>query len=167
MSNFLVLSVGSDARILDARERIFQSADYVVVSAMSIKEALYLLRGGDFDVIVLCHTVSTEDCQRLTSIVRASGSRIPIVSVASRGPGEEKSITDAVFDKDPAEFFRSLEDVLTTQLQVQAGNFPVPHRSAEDVLAKKPPASGMGADGHERATGTRHATLKFLERKRA
>src|SRR6202034_3013643 len=69
-----VLSVGLDVRILDTRELILRSAGYSVVSAISIKEAVFLFKDGGFDVIVLCHTLSAKDCERLTGAVRASGS---------------------------------------------------------------------------------------------
>jgi len=117
MPQGLVLSVGSDSRVLETRELILRSAGYSVVSALSIKEAAYLFKDSDFDVIVLCHTLSTKDCERLTGTIRASGSRIPIVCVSDSTFDGRKSFADETVDKSPAAFLRSIEDVLRNRGQ--------------------------------------------------
>jgi len=116
----LVLSVGLDARILDTRELILRSTGYSVVSAISIKEAVFLFKDGGFDVIVLCHTLSTKDCERVTGAVRASGSRIPIVCVSDATSDNHSSFADATVDKNPAAFLEAIEDVLRNHAHIEA-----------------------------------------------
>jgi DNA-binding response OmpR family regulator len=65
MPQTLVLSVGLNPAILDSREPILQSVGYIVVSAPSIKEAVHHFQDGDFDLIILCHTLPIKDCERL------------------------------------------------------------------------------------------------------
>jgi DNA-binding response OmpR family regulator len=112
MPQGLVLSIGLDVGILDTREMLLRSAGYSVVSAISIKEAVYLFKDGEFDVIVLCHTLSIKDCERLTGAVRASGSRIPIVCVSETAFDNRNSFADETLDKNPAAFLTAIEDVL-------------------------------------------------------
>ncbi len=119
MPQALVLSVGSDPRVLDTRELLLRSAGYSVVSAISIKEAVYLLKDGEFDAIVLCHTLPAKDCERLTGAVRASGSRIPIVCVSGATLDGHNSFADATVDKNPAAFLKAIEDVLRSHAQIR------------------------------------------------
>jgi len=79
MSEIFVLSVGVDSMILEARARLLRSAGFNVVSAMSIKEAFRLFQDGDFDLLLLCHTLPAQDRERLLRLIRASG--IPVASI--------------------------------------------------------------------------------------
>lgn len=120
MPQALVLSVGSDPRVLDTRELLLRSAGYSVVSAISIKEAVYLLKDGEFDVIVLCHTLPRKDCERLTGAVRAMGSRVPIVCVSGASFDGHNAFADATVDKNPAAFLRAIGDLLRSHAQTEA-----------------------------------------------
>lgn len=124
MPHALVLSVGSDSNVLNTRELILRSAGYIVVSALSIREAIYLFQGGDFDVAVLCHTLPVKDCERLTSAVRASGSRIPIACVSGGVPVERNAFADVILDKEPAAFLRGIEELLSRFAQVTSIGAP-------------------------------------------
>jgi hypothetical protein len=78
----LVLSVGPDASLLGARNRVLLAAGYLIESASSLNEAAYRFLTGDFDLVILCHSVPTRERERLTCLIRASGSRTPIVSIS-------------------------------------------------------------------------------------
>ena len=86
MALVLVLSVGLDASLLGARSLILQSEGYIVVSAMSAEEAIHLFQDGDFDLVILCHSLPREHCERLTRFIRNSGSRIPVACVSGEFP---------------------------------------------------------------------------------
>jgi CheY-like chemotaxis protein len=167
MPQALVLSVGSDAGVLDTREQILRSADYIVVSAMSVQEAVYLLQGGDFDVIVLCHTLPQKDCERLTAIVRASGSRIPILHVPEFASGEHDAIAGAAHGDDSVEFLKPLEDLLSADSQMQAVGVPAPDNSGQIASAKKEPGAISGSEVHEGTTHADHGAPSLGGRKMA
>ncbi len=112
MLQALVLSIGSDVRVLNTRELILRSAGHAVVSAISIREAAVLLKDSDFDVIVLCHTLLKKDCERFTGHLRASGSHIPILYVSSTPSDEPSDFADATLDKNPDAFLMALQEVL-------------------------------------------------------
>ncbi len=82
MPQTLVLSVGLDPQLLGTRDLILQSAGYIVVSTYSMREAVDRFRQGDFDLVLLCQSIPAKERERLTRWIRASGSRIPVVSVS-------------------------------------------------------------------------------------
>jgi CheY-like chemotaxis protein len=78
----VVLTVGFDQSLLRPRTLVLQCAGYHVESASSLKDAVDRFQSGDFDLVLLCHSVPRKDRYRLTSFLRSSGSRTPIVSFA-------------------------------------------------------------------------------------
>jgi CheY-like chemotaxis protein len=78
----IVLSVGPDASLLETRNIVLHSAGYLVESASSVNEAAHRFLAGDFDLVILCHSVPTRERERLTCLIRASGSRTPIISIS-------------------------------------------------------------------------------------
>lgn len=82
VSSALILNVGYDALLLRSRTMLLQSKGYTVESASSIEEALRLFQAGDFDLVLLCHSIPPEDRKRLTFRIRAF-STTPVISVAA------------------------------------------------------------------------------------
>jgi CheY-like chemotaxis protein len=162
MSQTLVLSVGSDPVVLGARNQVLRSAGYIVVSAISIREAIHLFQEGDFDLIILCHSLPIKDCERLTCIIRASGSRIPIACVSGAALGEHNAFADTTLDRDPVALLGSLGDVLSEQVQTQWAGVSVQRNDNDVALAKKAPRSGTAVIGMREE----HETFGFLERTR-
>lgn len=117
MSETLVLSVGLDPLILDAREEVLKSAGYIVVSAMSIKEAFHLFRDGDFDLMILCHTLPAKDRERLTCLIRASGSRIPVAFISGLS-GEQAIFSDFILEEDPVELLAGIGHLLAKRFEM-------------------------------------------------
>jgi DNA-binding response OmpR family regulator len=73
MSLGIALAVSLDPSLLRTRSQVLQSAGYIVVSASSVKEAVDYFQAGDFDLVILCHSLPAKDRERLTSLIRASG----------------------------------------------------------------------------------------------
>lgn len=116
MSETLVLSVGLDPLTLYSREAVLRSAGYIVVSALSIKDAFHLFQNGDFDLIVLCHTVPVRDRDRLIWLIRQSGSRIPVASILGT-PGKETVFSDAALDQNPVKLLPGIRRLLADQFK--------------------------------------------------
>lgn len=81
VSSALILNVGYDALLLRSRTMLLQSKGYCVESASSIEEAIRRFRAGDFDLVILCHSIPPEDRKRLIFRIR-SFSTTPVISVA-------------------------------------------------------------------------------------
>ena len=84
---------------------------YVVIKASSLKQAVDHFHAGDFDLVMLCHSVPATDRERLTSLIRASGSRIPIVSIAG-SLGECDAFANATLEDGPNRFLAGIRDAL-------------------------------------------------------
>ena len=53
----VVLAVGMDAWRLTTQSAIWKAAGYIAVSAASIKEAIDFFRAGDFDLVLISHSI--------------------------------------------------------------------------------------------------------------
>lgn len=111
MALTLVLSIGLDAELLSTRNLVLRSAGYTVVAAISLKEAIDRFQDGDFDLVLLCHSVPTKEKDRLTCWIRASGSHVPVVSV-SGSPCQRDTFTDATVESDPNSLLEGMRKAL-------------------------------------------------------
>jgi CheY-like chemotaxis protein len=167
MSQTLVLSVSFDPMILETRNLLLRSVGYIVVPAVSIRETIHLFRDGDFDLVILCHTLSLTDRERLTSFIRASGSRIPIVCVSETAAGERIASADATLDKDPAAFLGTLEDLLSKRSKMHPAQAPVAHTDSKASSVQQAATSNSGIDRLGKVTPDRQGRLSSLERTRS
>jgi hypothetical protein len=67
---------------------------------------------GDFDLVLLCHSIPSDARERLVSVIREHTSRTPIISVASFG-GQFDCFADATIENDPNLLIASLREVLS------------------------------------------------------
>ena len=82
-----LLSISYDEAILKTRHYIFERAGFEVTSAWGFSDALAQCKQGDFDLIVLGHTLPPQDKTALVSALREKCD-CPIVSI--RRPGQGK-----------------------------------------------------------------------------
>lgn len=75
----LILNVGREFTQLNLRELVLRARGYVVESALSPESAINCFRQGDFDLILVCHSISLKDRDEFICSIRAYGSRVPIV----------------------------------------------------------------------------------------
>jgi CheY-like chemotaxis protein len=122
MSLTIVLSIGFDPSLLETRSLVLQSAGYMVESASSLKEAVNRFQSGDFDLVLLCRSVPRKDRDHLTSLIRASGSRIPIVSIAGN-LGERDAFANATPEDGPNNLLAGFRDVLVKAEKTPAWAF--------------------------------------------
>jgi CheY-like chemotaxis protein len=115
----IVLAVGFESSFMAVRMLVLQSAGYVVVRASSLRETVDHLQSGDFDLVLLCHSVPATDRERLTSLIRASGLRISIVSIAG-SLGECNAFANATLEDGPNKFLAGTREVLTKALKTPA-----------------------------------------------
>jgi CheY-like chemotaxis protein len=107
----VVLSVGLDPDLLSTRNLVLQSAGYTVVPAYSAREAADRFREHDFDLVLLCQSIPTKEKDRLTLWIRASGSRVPLVSVA-RKLSEDDASGGVTVDSEPSALLWGIQEVL-------------------------------------------------------
>lgn len=111
-----ILAVGRDPMVLSSRCSVLRSADYIVQAAASIAEAIDRSSGTDFDLVLLCHSIPVEDRERLIGVLRSSGSRIRIYTVAPATTHLQADSSDGVLSSLPTELLAELEAALRVWL---------------------------------------------------
>ena len=150
----LVLTIGLDSLSLGIRNSLLQSAGYIVVSVLSLKEAANQFLNGDFDLVLLDNSLPPKDRDRITSLIRVSGSRTPVVSVASATFATENdhdhSLVDATFDERPDNLLRGIRSLLvkTSTSPTAYVSGPRNEREVTPWRGKKPSCS---SDNHRYA----------------
>jgi CheY-like chemotaxis protein len=110
----LILSVGIDSPLLNTRQRLLQSAGYVVVSVQSAKEAVDCFLAGDFDLVLLCHSLSERDRNTVARLIRASGSFTPVLTI-SEYVGQQDVVASTPVESGPEQLLAGIKDVLRIQ----------------------------------------------------
>jgi len=103
--------VGRDRVLVETRSQVLRTAGYIVVPAFTPRQAVDEFVRGDFDLVLLCHSIPGDARERLVSVIREHTSRTPIVSVASFD-GQFDGFADATIGNDPNLLIDSLREVL-------------------------------------------------------
>jgi CheY-like chemotaxis protein len=117
MSVTVVLAVGLDSWKLTAQNSALRSAGYIVVSANSIPDAIDHFRAGDFDMVLLDHSISVESKEKLTLMIRASGSRTPVISIASSSVSSD-SFCDKTLRNDSTAMLADVGELLAKRAEM-------------------------------------------------
>ena len=112
MSITLILAVGQDPMILNTRISILRGAGYAVESATSVEEAINHFRSGDFDLIILCHTIPPEERRHIARLIRDSGSPAPVLYVQPLVEPSMDGLADAIIGSHPDELLHGVEEAL-------------------------------------------------------
>lgn len=124
MPQTVILAVGLDSSLLADRHSIWQTAGYFITSAGSIREAILQFKNGDFDLILLGHSIPAESRERLTSLIRASGSRIPVVYITD-GSGYSDSFADATMKNEPHHVIEGIGELLAKRAMIPSATTAV------------------------------------------
>lgn len=111
MPTTIVLAVGMDSLLSATQLALWKSAGYILMSIDSIREAIRHFRTGDFDLVLLGPSVSLDHKETLTYLIRASGSRTPIVCIAD-SLGDHTSFADATLNYNSATLLEGLRELL-------------------------------------------------------
>ena len=168
MALTLVLSVGLDPKLLNTRNLVLQSAGYSVVRAYSLEAAVGCFQTLDFDLVLLCQSIPAEEKNRLTSWIRASGSRIPVVSVSDRlrqddAATHDDASTGVTVGSDPDALLWGIREVLINA--EKPANWTAAYADREEVAAapgRDLPKSSNAYEGRTKATSEHIAPLAHI-----
>lgn len=122
METTVVLTVCLDPVFQGDQGAVWSSAGYVIVAANSIKEAMDYFKAGDFDLVLLGHSIAVEAKERLTFLIRATGSQVPVVCIA--GPsGRHDSLADATFEQDSSELLTGIDELIKSKANARKRAF--------------------------------------------
>lgn len=117
MPQTVVLAVGLDSTLLSNRHSVWQPAGYYITPAHSISEAIAHFTDGDYDLVLLGHSIPAESRERLTFLVRASGSSVPIVCIANSSSLPD-SFADATFRSEPDNLLHEIGELLAQRVKM-------------------------------------------------
>jgi hypothetical protein len=78
----LILSAGRDAVLLDTRNRVMRSAGHIVVAALDHASLVESFLNGDFDVLVLCHSIPLAERKQVAALARTHSPLTPVLMVS-------------------------------------------------------------------------------------
>jgi CheY-like chemotaxis protein len=114
ISATLVLNVGRDSPLLDTRAMLLRSAGYIVESTPSMADAIHRFRTGDFDLVILCHSIPEQDRQRLIDLIREEGSSTPVIFISSTAaPPTPRFAVLSVDNHHPAALLSAIRELLS------------------------------------------------------
>jgi CheY-like chemotaxis protein len=114
MSLKVVLAIGVDPSLLEIQSSALRSSGYIVTFAWSIKEAIIHFKCGDFDLVLLGHSLSAESRERLTFLIRASGSQVPVACILDSS-SDCDWFADATFKVDRSHILEEIEGLMAGQ----------------------------------------------------
>jgi DNA-binding response OmpR family regulator len=119
MAVTVVLAVGLDPWMLMAQDSAWRSEGYIVISAHSIRDAIDHFKAGDFDLVLLGHSITAESKERLTYLIRASGSTTPVVCISS-SRDVSYAFADATLRNDPVELLAGMKELMASGTRIPA-----------------------------------------------
>ncbi len=123
MPSTLNPAVGLDSSLVAGQAgqpRIF--AGYFVTPTKSIREAIVRLREGDFNLVhQMAQSISPESRDRFTILIRASGSRTPVISITDSPKGCD-SFADLAVGTEPHILLKSIREFMAKRAGASAPN---------------------------------------------
>jgi len=89
MAVYLVLSVSRDPALAETRRQIMRELGCVVEIAPTPHEAMRAFLDGDFDLVLLCQTLSPGEKRKLVARMKSERPSVPIISVRTSGDSYE------------------------------------------------------------------------------
>ena len=107
----VVLSAGHDHTLLAIRNMVLARSGYQVVSAATPAEFIDRFFGGDFDLVILCHTIPEDERHRMADIVHKQSPSTPVV-VLSDGLTSHHTYATATVAADVRDLLNALPSLL-------------------------------------------------------
>ena len=111
MEQVVILHLANESGLLEPRSPILKQAGYVVVPVFSVELALRTFAAGDFDVVLLCHSIPSSERAAFIGFVRKHSPSTPVVLISNTRI-ESTGGYDATVENDPEKLLRKLPLVL-------------------------------------------------------
>jgi CheY-like chemotaxis protein len=103
MSRFLILSVGTSPQLLKARTQALSSAGYTVLNRLSVRDAIKEFIFGDFDAVILCHSIPVKEKQYFASRIHSMRPFTPVLVISADAAESDRSAGTIVINKSDSE----------------------------------------------------------------
>jgi DNA-binding response OmpR family regulator len=127
-----ILSAGRDRALLFTRNRVLEEAGYSVTPATTSAETVERFFTGDFDLVILCHSIPIEERERIAMLVHNHSPSTPVIVLADMTT-RRYSFGDLTVESDAT----SLLQALPVALQMAAHRKPTAPAPAPGAPPRK------------------------------
>jgi CheY-like chemotaxis protein len=131
----VVLAIGMDSSLLEIQSSAWKSSGYIVTFAWSISDAIAHFRYGDFDLVLLGRFLPPESRERLTFLIRASGSRVPVIYVSDT-PSDCDNFADATVNNETTNILGEIGELMASQARRPASRTITPRFATWQAITK-------------------------------
>jgi hypothetical protein len=116
-----ILSVGQDTDLLNSRSAVLRTCNAGVVSATAFN-AFEILKDQEFDLVVLCHTLSLEERNKIALLAHQRVSDLPVLAVLNAGEPSWSDQLSAAYDmtqSKPEVLVEKVMEILSTPVRAR------------------------------------------------
>ncbi|MEO8726200.1 MAG: hypothetical protein ABI383_08755 [Acidobacteriaceae bacterium] len=117
-SSIVALHVGADAMLLSTRTDVLRRTGLRIVPASSVPEAVRMFLAGDYDLVIVCHSVPADSRRALTNLVHSHSSSVPVILVTI--VPEQDLFVDAIVDGEAAKLVAEIPQILSRWVPMTA-----------------------------------------------
>jgi hypothetical protein len=107
MSRNTILSAGRDRPLLFTRNRVLEEAGYIVTGTSTAADTVEKFFAGDFDLVILCHSIPIEERQRVATLVHMHSPNTPVIVLADL-PTRHFDFGDLTVESDATSLLQSV-----------------------------------------------------------
>ena len=108
----VVLAIGFDPWVLESQRTVWRSSGHFVTPGGTIVEAIHQFRDGDFDAVLLGNSLSPKSRERIISLIRSSGSTIPVLCITK--PSGNCETCEFAASVEPTALMQRIRELLGT-----------------------------------------------------
>ena len=121
----VVLDAGRDPHHSRKRDQVLSAAGYKVVTAHNSPDIINNLFEGDFDVVILCNSLPSEERRRLARIINSYSPSTPVVVLADSADVAEYDYGTLTSNSSPEWIVAAIRTV------TEANTIPIGHKQLE------------------------------------
>jgi DNA-binding response OmpR family regulator len=127
-----VLLFGNDAHLLETRRWVLESADCRVYAASNFLALNQILGDRPIDLLILCHTLTSEECDRAESIARTYTRKTRVLVLTASNFVSCEKRADAVVNayEGPKTLLETVDHLLDHRIPPEGSQRPIAGRAS-------------------------------------
>ncbi len=116
-----ILVYGRDPVLLETRRLVLQHSGFHTASALNLQAATELMAARNFDLLVLCHSLSVTDCEAALNVTHSRHPEIKNLILSTTYPGFLGNADDQTLSAfaDPSTLIRTARQMIAPSAQNQ------------------------------------------------
>ncbi|SRR5581483_216436 len=116
---FRILSISYDATLLRTRQHLLEQKGYAVTSAEGYTEAMECCAAGDFDLVVIGHSIPHKDKEAIFKTVQKTCGA-PVIALSRGSEPPLKGAAETVDPMNPVKFLEAVDRVAESKGKAKA-----------------------------------------------